>query len=124
MNILIIDDDRRNIFALKTALKSRGFLSQGVLTAQEGLDLIVEGKGFDVVLLDMMMPEFDGFQFLQCISSDREKGYPPVIAVTAKAMSGDRERCLSAGADGYVSKPVDIEVLLAEIRRLLKGWNG
>ncbi|WP_312697942.1 response regulator [Sphingobacterium mizutaii] len=121
MSILIIDDDRRNIFALKTALKSRGYDSQGVLSAQEGLDLIEVGMGISVVLLDMMMPEFDGFQFLQHIRDSSGKDYPPVIAVTAKAMSGDRERCLSAGADGYVSKPVDIEVLLAEIQRLIKG---
>lgn len=119
MTILIIDDDRRNIFALKTALKSRGYPAQGVLTAKEGFDLLEKEPGIDVVLLDMMMPEFDGFQFLQRIR-ESEMDYPPVIAVTAKAMSGDRERCLSAGANGYVSKPVDIDVLLTEIRGILK----
>jgi len=77
--------------------------------------------GISVVLLDMMMPEFDGFQFLQHIRDSSGKDYPPVIAVTAKAMSGDRERCLGAGADGYVSKPVDIDVLLAEIQGLTGG---
>ncbi|OYD45447.1 response regulator [Sphingobacterium cellulitidis] len=121
MSILIIDDDKRNIFALKTALRSRGYDAQGVITAQEGLDILEGGSGISVVLLDMMMPEFDGFQFLKHIRVSLGKDYPPVIAVTAKAMRGDRERCLSAGADGYVSKPVDIDLLLTEIRGLVKG---
>lgn len=119
MKVLIIDDDNRNIFALKTALKSRGVEAMGCLNPLEGLGLLDRGIEFDVVLLDMMMPEFDGFQFLDHILSSSGDSYPPVISVTAKAMKGDRERCLLAGAGGYVSKPVDIDVLLAEIRSVI-----
>jgi CheY-like chemotaxis protein len=90
MKVLIIDDDNRNIFALKTALKSRGVEALGCLNPLEGLGLLDRGIEFDVVLLDMMMPEFDGFQFLDHILSSSGVSYPPVISVTAKAMKGDR----------------------------------
>ncbi|MGN0020759.1 MAG: PleD family two-component system response regulator [Sphingobacterium hotanense] len=115
MKILIIDDDHRNIFALKMALKSRGLHAFGCLDAREGLELLKQDSDFDVVLLDMMMPECDGFEVLEIIRNDSVDEYPPVISVTAKAMKGDRERCLMAGADGYVAKPVDIDILLKEI---------
>ena len=119
MNILIIDDDLRNIFALKTALKSRGLKAEGCISAKEGLYYLEKEKGVDIVLLDMMMPEFDGFELLEFVHQSPRKDYPPIIAVTAKAMMGDRERCILAGADGYVAKPVDIDKLLTEINRIL-----
>lgn len=119
MNVLIIDDDHRNIFALKTALKSRGITANGILNGQEGLEILRNDPSVDVVLLDMMMPEFDGFEMLEEMQSLSQVKFPAVIAVTAKAMKGDRERCLLAGANGYVSKPVDIDLLIAEIKLVL-----
>jgi two-component system, cell cycle response regulator DivK len=91
-NILIIDDDARNIFALSLVLRSRGYA---------------------VLLLDMMMPDMDGYQALALIRNDEAlKGFP-VIAVTAQAMQGDREKCLEAGATNYISKPIDMDKLQA-----------
>lgn len=120
MNVLIIDDDHRNIFALKTALKSRGITANGILNGKEGLEILRNDPSVDVVLLDMMMPEFDGFEVLEEMQSLSQVKLPAVIAVTAKAMKGDRERCLLAGAKGYVSKPVDIDLLIAEIKQVLR----
>ncbi|VTQ07570.1 response regulator [Sphingobacterium daejeonense] len=119
MKILIIDDDHRNIFALRTALKSRGIEASGCQSAIEGLELLNTEMEIDVVLLDMMMPEFDGFQFLDRLHRPSGRVYPPVISVTARAMKGDRERCLLGGASGYVAKPVDIDELLEEIRSVI-----
>lgn len=116
VKILIIDDDARNIFALGAVLKSKGFSIVAAGSAAEGLDILGKEK-VSVVLLDMMMPEIDGYQAIGLI---RELGENiPIIAVTAQAMVGDRERCLAAGANAYVSKPVDVDELMA----LLNGYQ-
>lgn len=116
--ILIIDDDQNNIFALKLALKSRGFQAIGSLSAEEGLAQLRDHGGIGVVLMDMMMPEIDGYEATKLIRQSWNASELPIIAVTAQAMTGDREKCLSAGANGYISKPIDIELLVQMIREI------
>ncbi|APU98470.1 response regulator [Sphingobacterium sp. B29] len=116
--ILIIDDDQNNIFALKLALKSRGFQAMGSLSAEEGLAQLRDHGGIGIVLMDMMMPEIDGYEATKLIRDSWNASELPIIAVTAQAMTGDREKCLSAGANGYISKPIDIELLVQMIREI------
>jgi len=111
-NILIIDDDARNIFALSAVLKSKGFTCLPAYSGKEGLDILHRNKGVKVVLLDMMMPEMDGYEAVDIIRSPPGLAGIPVIAVTAQAMVGDREKTLKAGANAYISKPVDVDELL------------
>ncbi len=113
--VLIIDDDQNNIFALKLALKSRGFQAMGCLSAAEGLAQLRDHAGIGLVLMDMMMPEIDGYEATQLIRKSWSANKLPIIAVTAQAMTGDREKCLAAGANGYISKPIDIELLVQMI---------
>jgi len=110
--ILIIDDDNRNIFALTAVLKARGYQCVSATGAEEGIDLLLQDKDISVVLMDMMMPGMDGYQAIEKINGNAEFGGVPVIAVTAQAMLGDRERCLNAGAVGYVSKPINVDDLI------------
>ena len=110
--ILIIDDDNRNIFALSAVLKAKGYKVSSALSAQDGINLLRAGSSVRVVLMDMMMPEMDGYEALQLIRGDESLRSLPVIAVTAQAMVGDREKCLEAGATDYVSKPIDVDQLL------------
>jgi CheY-like chemotaxis protein len=110
--ILIIDDDRRNIFALTAVLKSRSFDCVSCTAAVDALNLLSNGESVDAVLIDMMMPEMDGYEAIPLIKKIPKTKLTPVIAVTAQAMQGDREKCIEAGADGYISKPVDIDKLL------------
>ncbi|RYY41678.1 MAG: response regulator [Chitinophagaceae bacterium] len=117
MEILIIDDEPRNIFALRAVLKARGFNVQAAASAQEGIDRLRTDGSISVVLLDMMMPEMDGTEALARIRADEQLRKLPVIAVTAQAMTGDRERMLSAGADEYISKPVDVDRLIQLLQR-------
>jgi len=114
--ILIIDDDARNIFALKATLASRGFKCLSAQSAPEGLHLLRQ-QGIKIVLMDMMMPEMDGYEALQLIRSNDEMKGIPVIAVTAQAMVGDREKCLQAGADDYISKPIDVDDLMNKLEK-------
>lgn len=89
--ILIIDDDSRNIFALSLTLKSKGYRTISSLTAAEGISLLKENKNIGVVLLDMMMPEMDGYEAMRIIRESEQCQHIPIIAVTAQAMDGDRE---------------------------------
>lgn len=115
--VLIIDDDSRNIFALKAVLKSKGYNVQSASSAHEGLQLLRNNKGIKIVLLDMMMPDMDGYEALAVIRSEEALSNTIVFAVTAQAMTGDREKCLEAGADEYVSKPIDVDLLLDLLNR-------
>lgn len=116
-HILIIDDDTRNIFALALVLKTKGYRCLSATDATEGLKLLKDNAQIRLVLLDMMMPEMDGYQTLRTIKSDRQFSRLPVIAVTAQAMPGDREKCLEAGADDYISKPIDVDDLLRVLKK-------
>lgn len=109
--ILIVDDDNRNIFALSAVLKSKGYKCVSATGGEEGLELLKKEKGIAVVLMDMMMPGMDGYQAMAEMNGHPELKKIPVIAVTAQAMLGDRERCINAGAVGYVSKPINVEEL-------------
>jgi two-component system, cell cycle response regulator DivK len=115
--VLIIDDDNRNIFALGAVLKSKGYSVLSALSAKEGIELLQNNTGIKVVLLDMMMPDMDGYEAVGVIRSIERLQQVPVIAVTAQAMVGDREKCLEAGADEYVSKPVDVDWLMELLNR-------
>ncbi|WP_343693047.1 response regulator [Chitinophaga sp.] len=115
--ILIIDDDSRNIYALRLVLKAKGYEVLTATDAPAGIQLLREEKKIKVVLMDMMMPEMDGYEALSILRSDPDLVEMPVIAVTAQAMVGDREKCLAAGANGYVSKPIDVDVLLELLKQ-------
>jgi two-component system cell cycle response regulator DivK len=117
--ILIIDDDNRNIFALTAVLKARKYRCVSATSGEEGIDLLKKDKEIGIVLMDMMMPGMDGYQAITVMSQDDELKNVPVIAVTAQAMVGDRERCLQAGATGYVSKPVNIDTLTELITKFI-----
>ena len=110
--VLIIDDDSRNIFALSSVLKSRGFEAISAGGMKEAFEKLAGNNNIGVILLDMMMPDMDGYEALEILKCNEEYRHLPVIAVTAQAMAGDREKCLAAGADEYVSKPVDVDALL------------
>lgn len=117
--ILIVDDDNRNIFALSAVLKARKYRCVSATSGEEGIDLLKKDKEIGVVLMDMMMPGMDGYQAIAVMSADEELKVVPVIAVTAQAMLGDRERCLEAGATGYVSKPINVDVLTELITKYI-----
>jgi CheY-like chemotaxis protein/HAMP domain-containing protein len=117
--VLVVDDDVRNIFALSSVLERRGM---EVLTAGTGYEAIatIEGTGdVAIVLMDIMMPEMDGYQTMTAIRQKPEFRRLPIIALTAKAMKGDREKCLEAGASDYLAKPVNTEQLLSALRMWL-----
>lgn len=116
--VLIIDDDSRNTFALNLTLKAKGYKSLAVNSAEEGLEILKNSDEIALVLMDMMMPEMDGYQAINEIQSWELNNDIPIIAVTAQAMSGDREKCIEAGAADYISKPIDVDILL----KLLKKW--
>lgn len=106
--VLVVDDDHRNIFALKNALKHEGM---EILTAENGyecLELLEKGNNIDVILMDIMMPGMDGYETMTRIREQSKFEDLPIIALTAKAMKGDREKCLKAGASDYVSKPLKL----------------
>jgi CheY-like chemotaxis protein len=117
--VLVVDDDIRNIFALSSVLERRGM---EVLTAGTGDEAIatLEGtSGVAIVLMDIMMPQMDGYQTMQAIRQMPDHRRLPIIALTAKAMKGDREKCLDAGASDYLAKPVNTEQLLSALRMWL-----
>lgn len=110
--ILIIDDDIRNIFALSAVLKSKGYTCLSSQGAAEGIRQLESGEEIGIVLMDMMMPDMDGYEAIQAIRNNDNFAHIPVVAVTAQAMVGDREKALNAGADAYVSKPIDVDILM------------
>jgi len=113
---LLVDDDARNIFALSSVLERRGMDVLTATTGREAISLLKADRGISIVLMDVMMPEMDGYETMQAIRSDPSLRRLPIIALTAKAMKGDRERCLEAGASDYLAKPVNTEQLLSALR--------
>jgi HAMP domain-containing protein/CheY-like chemotaxis protein/signal transduction histidine kinase len=116
---LLVDDDPRNIFALSSALERRGMKVLTATTGAEAIEIIEETSSLAIVLMDIMMPEMDGYQTIEKIRQDRAHRRLPIIALTAKAMKGDREKCLQAGASDYLAKPVNTEQLLSALRMWL-----
>jgi signal transduction histidine kinase/HAMP domain-containing protein/DNA-binding response OmpR family regulator len=118
--VLIVDDDMRNIFALATVLDEQGMIVISADNGREAIQHVLQDPSIDVVLMDIMMPEMDGIATIQQIRKIPERQELPIIAVTAKAMKGDREKCIAAGAWDYLSKPVNTQDLLAALRAWLK----
>ena len=114
--VLVIDDDVRNIFALTSVLEQHKLKVLHAENGRAGIELLKSTKDIDIVLLDIMMPEMDGYETTRAIRQIPEFKGLPIIALTAKAMKGDREKCLQAGASDYVAKPVDLEHLFSVMR--------
>jgi CheY-like chemotaxis protein len=116
--VLVVDDDARNIFALTSLLENQGM---NVFTATNGrsaIELIQKTPDLSIVLMDIMMPEMDGYETIREIRQSHPSHLLPIVALTAKAMKGDREKCLDAGASDYIAKPVNSDQLLS----LLRVW--
>jgi signal transduction histidine kinase/HAMP domain-containing protein/response regulator RpfG family c-di-GMP phosphodiesterase len=116
--VLIVDDDIRNIYSLTSVLENYGVEVLHAERGSDGIMILEQTPGIDVALIDIMMPEMDGYETMKQIRAQPTLANVPLISVTAKAMKGDRQKCLDAGASDYIAKPVDIELLLA----LLRVW--
>ncbi|MDR2273487.1 MAG: response regulator [Sphingobacterium sp.] len=116
--VLVADDDVRNIFSMTKALEKFQVQVIAAMDGKEALEVLASGEPIDIVLMDMMMPEMDGYETIKNIRQTAQFASLPIIAVTAKSMIGDREKCIQAGASDYISKPVDIDQLLS----LLRVW--
>jgi CheY-like chemotaxis protein len=119
--VLIVDDDSRNNFALTSLLERHGMNVTGCETGREAIEKVEQDEELDMVLMDIMMPEMDGYETMRRIRQNPRLKVLPILALTAKAMKGDRERCLQAGASDYIAKPVNTEELLALLRIWLFG---
>ena len=118
--ILIVDDDIRNVFALTSALEMRGMKVLYAENGREGIAKLRESPDVDLVLLDVMMPEMDGYETARSIRAMTRFEHLPIISLTAKAMKGDRDKCIAAGASDYITKPVDMDQLLSLMRVWLR----
>jgi CheY-like chemotaxis protein len=116
--VLVVDDDARNIFALTSALENHDMEVLGATNGRQAIDFIHGTPDLSAVLMDIMMPEMDGYETMRQIRSDLRFRSLPILALTAKAMKGDREKCLQAGASDYIAKPVNTDQLLS----LLRVW--
>ena len=114
--VLVVDDDVRNIFALSSVLERRGMTVLTAGTGNEAIKILESTPDMAIVLMDIMMPEMDGYATMQVIRQNPAFRRLPIIALTAKAMKGDREKCLEAGASEYLAKPVNTEQLLSALR--------
>ncbi len=116
--VLIADDDVRNIFSLTKALEKHNMNIVSAMDGKDALKILDDNPSVDIVLMDMMMPEMDGYESTSQIRRNPKYKQLPILAVTAKAMMGDREKCIKAGASDYISKPVDLDQLIS----LLRVW--
>jgi two-component system chemotaxis sensor kinase CheA len=114
--VLLVDDDIRNVFALTISLENEGMIVKVATNGREGLEILQEEERFDLVLMDIMMPVMDGYEAMQAIRSNPAHAELPIIALTAKAMKNDREKCLEFGASDYISKPLQIDQLFSLMR--------
>ena len=117
--VLVVDDDVRNIFALSSVLERRSMNVLTASTGREAIAMLESTPDVAIVLMDIMMPEMDGYETIQAIRANPQFRRLPIIALTAKAMKGDREKCLEAGASEYLAKPVNTEQLLSALRMWL-----
>jgi CheY-like chemotaxis protein len=117
--VLIVDDDVRNIFALSSVLERRGMTVLSAGTGREAIQTLESTPDIAIVLMDIMMPEMDGYETMQVIRENASFRRLPIVALTAKAMKGDREKCLEAGASEYLAKPVNTDQLLSALRMWL-----
>ena len=115
---MIVDDDPRNIFALKLTLKAKVFHVETALSAKEAINKLENENNIDVVLMDMMMPDIDGYQAIRMIKEINKFSHIPIIAVTAQAMEEDHQKCIDAGATDYIKKPIDVDQLLKVIEKV------
>jgi CheY-like chemotaxis protein len=115
---LVVDDDARNIFALTTVLENHEMEVLSATNGKQAIEIIQTEPGLSVVLMDIMMPEMDGYETLRRIRKNPQFRSLPILALTAKAMKGDREKCLEAGASDYIAKPVHTDQLIS----LLRVW--
>jgi len=118
--VVVVDDDVRNIFALSSVLERRGMTVLSASTGREAIALLESTSDVAIVLMDIMMPEMDGYETMQVIRRNPAFRRLPIIALTAKAMKGDREKCLKAGATDYITKPVETDKLISLIRTWLQ----
>jgi CheY-like chemotaxis protein len=118
--VLVVDDDIRNVFAMTSALEMHGMRVLHAESGKEGIETLKRERGIDLVLMDVMMPGLDGLDTMRIVRSLDGYRQIPIICVTAKAMMGDREKCLEAGASDYIAKPVNVDVLLATLWRALQ----
>ncbi len=116
--VLLVDDDIRNIFSLTKALESQKMNVITAMDGKDGIEQLKQNPKINIVLMDMMMPEMDGYEATQAIRAMPQYRNLPVLAITAKAMYGDREKCIQAGASDYISKPIDVDQLIS----LLRVW--
>ena len=119
--VLVVDDDVRNIFALTSLLERQGMRVLFAENARDGIQLLHQTPDVEVVLMDVMMPELDGYQAMRMIRSMGRYADLPIVALTAKAMKGDREKCIAAGASDYIAKPVNVDKLMSLLRVWLSG---
>ena len=116
--VLVVDDDSRNVFAITAVLEERGMKVIPAGNGREGIDKLHTHPEIDLVLMDIMMPEMDGYEAIGIIRKSPKHEHLPIIALTAKAMKEDRDNCIEAGANDYLAKPVDSQKLLS----LLRVW--
>jgi len=121
--VLVVDDDVRNIFALTSLLEEHNLNVVHAENGHAGIELLTSTPGIDLVLMDIMMPEMDGYETMKAIRNIQKFRSLPIIALTAKAMKGDRAKCIEAGASDYVTKPVDLEQLFSVLRVWVSGDN-
>jgi len=121
--VLIVDDDLRNIYALTATLERRNMQVLYAENGRDAIDLLEKTADIDAVLMDIMMPIMDGYEAMQAIRKVERFRSLPIIALTAKAMKGDREKCIEAGASDYIPKPVNAEQLLSLLRVWLYRWG-
>ncbi len=114
--ILVVDDDMRNVYAITNVLEEKGLEVLGAQNGQKGVAMIEKNPEIDLVLMDIMMPEMNGYKAMEIIRKDDRFRKLPIIALTAKAMKGDRKKCIEAGASDYLAKPVNIDKLLSMMR--------
>jgi len=117
--VLLVDDDMRNVFALSRVLEDRGLQIHKAANGRKALEMLDEKPDIDLVLMDIMMPVMDGYEAMRYIREQDRFQNLPILALTAKAMTGDRAECIEAGANDYIPKPVDVESLISLMRKWL-----